>query len=240
MTYRRFTELDPFPVPLFTWIGVNCGFVLIAAVLVAYFAPVAAGSGIPQVKCYLNGVKVPKVVRIKTLFCKVIGVTFSVVGGLAVGKEGPMIHSGAVIAAGISQGRTTTFKKDFRIFEYFRDDHEKRDFVSGGAAAGVSAAFGAPVGGVLFSLEEGASFWNQALTWRIFLASILSSYTLNFFMGIYKGIPGQLSNGGLLNFGSFENATYEVWELPFFLLIGALGGVLGAVFNHMNYKLTIF
>jgi chloride channel 7 len=50
------------------------------------FQPTAAGSGIPQVKCYLNGVKIPRVVRIKTLFVKVIGVISSVVGGLAVGK----------------------------------------------------------------------------------------------------------------------------------------------------------
>ena len=46
----------------------------------------AAGSGIPQIKCYLNGVKIPCVVRISTFLTKVGGVILSVAGGLAIGK----------------------------------------------------------------------------------------------------------------------------------------------------------
>lgn len=161
-------------------------------------------------------------------------------GGLAGGKEGPMIHSGAVVAAGISQGKSTSMKKDLGVFEYFREDHEKRDFVSGGAAAGVSAAFGAPVGGVLFSLEEGASFWNQSLTWRTFFASVVSTFTLNMILSWYHGVPGDLSYPGLLNLGQFEHFPYRMYELPIFLLMGVFGGLLGAFWNHINYRLSVF
>ncbi|XP_037545453.1 H(+)/Cl(-) exchange transporter 7 [Nematolebias whitei] len=238
----QFTEAGGLSISLILWTVLNCVFVMVGAIMVACVEPIAGGSGIPQIKCYLNGVKIPRVVRLKTLVIKVLGVICSVVGGLAVGKEGPMIHSGAVVAAGVSQGRSTSLKRDFKIFEYFRRDTEKRDFVSAGAAAGVSAAFGAPVGGVLFSLEEGASFWNQMLTWRIFFASMISTFTLNFFLSIYHGKAGELSNPGLINFGRFETETmgYNLYEIPLFIAMGAVGGALGALFNVLNYWLTIF
>uniref|UniRef100_A0A8C4PZB4 Chloride channel protein n=1 Tax=Eptatretus burgeri TaxID=7764 RepID=A0A8C4PZB4_EPTBU len=237
-----FTLNGGLSVSLVIWATMNAGIVMLGSILVAFVEPVAAGSGVPQIKCYLNGVKIPHVVRLKTLLVKVLGVIFSVSGGLAVGKEGPMIHSGAVIAAGVSQGRSTTLKRDFKIFEHFRRDTEKRDFVAAGAAAGVSAAFGAPVGGVLFSLEEGASFWNQYLTWRIFFASVISTFTLNFVLSGYHSQFGQLANPGLINFGRFEdkNEAYTWFEIPLFLIIGAIGGISGALFNSINYWLTMF
>uniref|UniRef100_K1RFY1 Chloride channel protein n=1 Tax=Magallana gigas TaxID=29159 RepID=K1RFY1_MAGGI len=211
-------------VPLLVWVGINGGLVIVASILTACFEPVAAGSGIPQIKCYLNGVKVPHVVRLKTIVVKVIGVIFSVAGGLIIGKEGPMIHSGAVIAAGISQGRSDTFRKfDLRIFEFFRSDTEKRDFVAGGAAAGVSAAFGAPVGGVLFSLEEGASFWNQALAWRIFFASMVSTFTLNVIQSYIKGIPWDLY---------INKSRDRVLEAMIVAIITATVGYISLYFNN--------
>ncbi|XP_034241904.1 H(+)/Cl(-) exchange transporter 7 isoform X2 [Thrips palmi] len=226
--------------PYLMWVAFNVFFVLISSLLVTYVEPVAAGSGIPQVKCYLNGVKIPRVVRIKTLFVKVIGVVSSVVGGLAVGKEGPMIHSGAVVAAGISQGKSTTFGRDFKIFHFFREDHEKRDFVSGGAAAGVAAAFGSPVGGVLFTLEEGTSFWNQSLTWRVFLSAMVSTFTLNSILSMYHGYPAQLWVAGLLSFGKFPDIPYSRFELFIYMGMGLVGGLFGALFNYINYHLTVF
>ena len=125
------------------------------------------GSGIPQIKCYLNGINMPKLVRLSTLVSKVFGVIFSVSGGLPVGKEGPMIHSGGAIGASIAQGKWTSLKYSTRYFKEFRNNLEKRDFVASGTAAGVAAAFGSPLGGLLFVIEEGASHFNHEMLWRV-------------------------------------------------------------------------
>lgn len=178
------------------------------ASLFVWIEPVAAGSGIPEVKCFLNGIDLPRIVRVKTLLCKVIGVTFSVAAGLPVGKEGPMVHSGAVVAAGISQGKTKFWGVDtsFSKFSDFRNDREKRDFVACGAAAGVAAAFGAPIGGVLFSLEEGASYWSTKLTWRAFFCAMTTLATL-FALKNFDSWWGQADIDRLFSFGEFNSIS---------------------------------
>lgn len=237
---------DCFILPLFTYICSNLILVSVASVLVAFVEPVAGGSGIPEIKCYLNGVRVPRVVRLRTLLAKAVGIAFSVAGGLPCGKEGPMIHTGAIVAAGMSQGQAESIKscKRLPLFQSFRNDNDKRDFVSSGAAAGVAAAFGAPVGGVLFALEEGSSFWNQALTWRTFACATFCSFTLNVLAsGLLLRQWGNLSTPGLATFGSFTqqgNPGYTLIMIPFFLVLGALGGLIGALFITVNHRLTLF
>lgn len=106
--------------------------------LTVYFEPLSAGSGIPEVKCFLNGLNIPRLVRFKTLVCKAVGIIFSCSSGLPLGKEGPMVHIGSIIASGVSQGKTDLFGFDtsFSKYQDFRNDREKRDFVACGAAAG--------------------------------------------------------------------------------------------------------
>ncbi|CAM9369793.1 unnamed protein product, partial [Heterosigma akashiwo] len=212
--------------------GFNMFFVLIASFMV-YLEPFSAGSGIPEIKAFLNGVDYKGVIRVRTLICKVLGVMFSVAGGLPAGKEGPMVHSGSVLAAGVSQGKSNTLGLDtsFSKFQDFRNDKEKRDFVACGAAAGVAAAFGSPIGGVLFSLEEGASFWSTKLTWRAFFCAMMTVMTL-YVVKNAEAMWLQPDQTKMFSFGEFyslhqDRANYTVWELLLFVVIGCMGGLIG-------------
>ena len=83
----------------------NLALVVVACAITVYFGPCAAGSGIADVKIYLNGIDAPGTLLMRTLVAKAIGSVCSVAGGLAVGKEGPFVHIGACIASALAQAR---------------------------------------------------------------------------------------------------------------------------------------
>ncbi|KAL6503455.1 hypothetical protein OROGR_025378 [Orobanche gracilis] len=82
---------------------INLALVLSSVYIVTQFAPAAAGSGIPEIKGYLNGIDTPGILLFRTLIGKIFGSIGSVGGGLALGKEGPLVHIGACIASLLGQ-----------------------------------------------------------------------------------------------------------------------------------------
>ena len=155
-------------------------FMLVSALLTVYVAPGALGSGVAEAMGYLNGVHYPDFIGFKTLAVKLLGVSFAVSAGLAAGKEGPLVHMGSIV------GFATAYLP-LGITKYFRNDLEKRKLMAVGIAAGVSAAFGSPIGGALFSYElsKPNTFWSFSLTWKVFFASTISAFVLSVFKQIF-------------------------------------------------------
>ncbi len=103
----------------------------------------AAGSGIPEIKTILSGFVIPHFLDLKVLIVKAIGATFAVATGMCLGKEGPFVHistcAGWLVAS---------------LFPKYRENGRKmREMLSVACSSGLSVAFGAPIGGVLFSYE---------------------------------------------------------------------------------------
>ena len=80
------------------------------------------------------------------------------------------------ILQNFTKSSSTQICKSKYMFPHFR-----RNFTTAGAAAGVAAAFGAPVGGLLFAMEEVSSFWSMKLGWMIFFCCMLSTFTADLF-----------------------------------------------------------
>lgn len=162
---------------------------IIFSLLIAYLIgklilsdPNIKGSGIPQVEGQLRGQL--SINWFSVLWKKFIGGILALSMGLFLGREGPSIQLGAVVAQGISEKFKAT-KAETKIL------------ISSGASAGLSAAFNAPIAGLLFTLEEVHHSFSPLVLLTAFSATLASNFvSLHFFglkpvlyIGTVKALP---------------------------------------------------
>ncbi|XP_037832340.1 H(+)/Cl(-) exchange transporter 5 isoform X3 [Kryptolebias marmoratus] len=100
------------------------------------------------------------------------------------------------------------------------------EVLSAAAAVGVSVAFGAPIGGVLFSLEEVSYYFPLKTLWRSFFAALVAAFTL-------RSI-NPFGNSRLVLFYVEFHAPWHLIELAPFILLGIFGGLWGVLFIKAN------
>ncbi|CAL4065808.1 unnamed protein product [Meganyctiphanes norvegica] len=193
-------------------------FASLAASLVMMFAPYACGSGIPEIKTILSGFIIRGYLGKWTLLIKALGMILAVSAGLSLGKEGPLVH----VACCIGNILSYLFPK------YGKNEAKKREILSASAAVGVSVAFGAPIGGVLFSLEEASYYFPLKTLWRSFFAALVAAFVL-------RSINPFGNEHSVLFYVEYSKPWIFIELVPF-ILLGVIGGLIGVLFTKFNIK----
>lgn len=181
---------------------------MLSGFLVQKFSPTAYGSGIPQVRAYLLGVKVPLDLRLALV--KLISGSIALGSGLVMGREGPTVHVGAAIAAQIDKWFPTS--KD-----------QRKQLVAAGAGAGLAAAFNAPIAGVLFVAEELLKDISNTTIGTAIFACFVASTLTHIFNAPHMKSTHEIQSMEL---------NFALHDVLFWILLGVLSGVLGALFNR--------
>ncbi|NWW95107.1 CLCB protein, partial [Rhynochetos jubatus] len=212
-----------------------------SSVLGSFFCPAGSPSGLPEIIGYLNGTSIQHLFNIKTFLGTFVSCVLAVASGLFCGPEGPMIHLGALLGCGLSQLQSDTLGVHLPIFTRFRNSADKRSFITAGAGAGIASVFRAPIGGLLFTLEEVSSFWDIRLAWQTFFCCLMATFTTDL---LSSSLCGFVYRG---HFGFFEaEKRILFWDLldmnvlAFIptIILGMLGGLLGALFVSINIKIN--
>jgi CIC family chloride channel protein len=176
---------------------------LFVALLVKYFFPKAKGSGVNQTKAALyiyNGY-----IPIRTAIGKFITSSLAIGSGHSLGPEDPSLQIGACLASALGR--------------YARLSRERMRLIAPvGAAAGLAAAFNAPISAVLFVIEEVIGRWSAGVLGSVVLSSVASVVVMRWFLG---------------SEALFRIPTVHMehpWELIAYAILGITGGLASVVF----------
>lgn len=186
---------------------------LISWFLVVRFAPLAGGSGIPQLMAAIEVATDKKrdaswrFLNLRIILVKVASSLAMVVGGGAVGREGPTLQ----IAGSI-------YRTVHKLLPPFWPRVSRRIMMITGGAAGLSAAFNTPLGGIVFAVEELTKTHIAQFRTAVLTAVILSGMTAQWLLGPYL----------FLGYPKLEPATFSfMYKI---LLISVVSGAAGAFF----------
>lgn len=192
-------------------------FILLLGVLCTWLVcPDAAGSGIPEMRSILGGFPFPNYLTARALMAKCLGLVFALGSGLSIGKEGPFVHLSCIIARQLLR---------IPLFRQIRQSEDLTHHVlSAACAVGVTATFGTPIGGVLFSIEVTTSYYVTSNYWRAFFASVVG-------VVVFRALGTLLrSNAVSLFTTAFDVLPYQTYEVALFLILALLCGILAALF----------
>lgn len=181
---------------------------LISGFLVQRFQPTAYGSGIPQVRAFILGAKLP--LDLGVAIVKLIGGSIALGSGLFLGREGPTVHMGAAIAAHLNR--------------FFPTSPERtRQLVAAGAGAGLAAAFNAPLAGVFFVIEELLKDVSTETVGTALAACFVASVATHMLNAPHMDSTRAIAQLPI---------TFAPHDLVFWVILGALAGVIGCIFNR--------
>lgn len=195
-------------------------FAFCASVLVQNFASYAKHSGIPEIKTVLGGFVIRRFMGGWTLVVKSLGLCLAVASGLWLGKEGPLVHVACCCANLLMKLSPSLNDNEAR----------KREVLSAAAAAGISVAFGSPIGGVLFSLEQLSYYFPDKTMWQSFVCAMVAAVTLQAF--------NPFRTGKLVLYQVTYSSGWHGFEMVPFAILGIIGGLYGGIFIKLNMKIA--
>lgn len=182
---------------------------LIVGPIIHFFAPEAKGHGVPEVMqaILLRGGNI----RSRVAFIKAFASSVTIGTGGSVGREGPIIQIGSSLGSMVGQ--------------FFRVNSQRmRTLVGCGAAAGIAAAFNAPIAGALFAAEIILMDFGFSQLSPIVIASVMGTVTSHIVEG---------------NFAAFIVPQYELvssYEILFYFVLGAISGLVSFFFIKILYS----
>lgn len=170
--------------------------------------PLSGGSGIPQTTGEIRGHLTHNPLRV--ILAKLVGSTASIFAGLSLGREGPSIQFGAMAAKGVAQFTKADKTTELRM-------------MSCGAGAGMSAAFNAPLAGIMFVLEEIHHTFDKAILCMGIVATVTADFVSKIFFG----------QGAVFNFNADNLPLRYYWLI---IIFGLILGVFGSLYNIVMVK----